>query len=335
MKNRMWVLGLAAAAVLCFPGCGSGNTEATAAADTAMAETAVYNDSGAVYQQNYQQNYLQEFDEEPVEESAQAEEAGSTDLVASNRKLIKTVYMDVETSSFDELFSNVEGRVKALGGYIENMNAYNGNGRNGNSSKHANLTIRIPKEALDQFVTEVSEYSNVISRSEDTQDVTMQYVDLESHKKALQTEQERLLALLESAESMEDIIAIEQRLSEIRYEMESMESQLRTYDNLVDYSTVNLNIEEVEELTPVREETAMQQMTNGFASSFRSLIKGIRNFLIWLVICLPYFIFIGIIAALVIWLIRILKKKRIKKLMQQQDMRKNMQQDVHEDIQQE
>ena len=68
--------------------------------------------------------------------------------------------------------------------------------------------------------------------------MTLQYVDLESHKKALTTEQDRLIELMEQAETVEDIITIEGRLSEVRYQLESMESQLRTYDNKIDYSTV-------------------------------------------------------------------------------------------------
>lgn len=301
IKNKNLLFGLIAAAALCQTGCGG--SKDTMALDSSAAQTAM-NDSGDIY--------LQEFDEAAGVMEEEAAEEG-TALVSANRKLIKEVYMDVETGDFDTLLSKVEGRVEALGGYIESMNVYNG-GRNIKSLKNAGMTIRIPKEKLDQFVTEVSEYSNVVNRSEDTRDVTMQYVDLESHKKALRTEQDRLLELLEKAESMEDIIAIEERLSQIRYETESMESQLRTYDNLVDFSTIRLNISEVEELTPTGEETAAERMAKGFASSARSLAKGIKNTLIWLVICLPYFLFIACIAGLLIFFIRASKKRKLKKL---------------------
>jgi hypothetical protein len=74
-------------------------------------------------------------------------------------------------------------------------------------------------------------------------------VDLESHKKALQEEEKRLLSFMEDAESIEDLITIEDRLTNVRYQLESMESQLRTYDNQVNYSSVHMNIEEVETIT--------------------------------------------------------------------------------------
>ena len=108
------------------------------------------------------------------------------------------------------------------------------------------MTVRIPAQQLDAFLSSVSEVSNVISRNDSVSDVTLQYVDMESHKKALTAEQDRLLELLEQAESVEDIITIESRLSDVRYQIESMESQLRTLQNQVSYSTVYLDIQEVE-----------------------------------------------------------------------------------------
>ena len=55
----------------------------------------------------------------------------------------------------------------------------------------------------------VSEIGNVTQKNESVEDVTLQYVDVESRKKALETEQERLMELLSSAENMEDLLAIE------------------------------------------------------------------------------------------------------------------------------
>ena len=69
-------------------------------------------------------------------------------------------------------------------------------------------------------------------------------------KKALETEQDRLLELMEQAETTEDLLAIESRLTDVRYQLESAASQLKLYDSLVSYSTVYLTVEEVQKLTP-------------------------------------------------------------------------------------
>lgn len=281
-----------------FCGCGGSAYDNTTAASApaASAEMAVAANTAAGAD-----GYASEDIYEYGAEEMPAEEANSA---AADRKLIKTVNMSVETEEFDSLIARLEQKVASLGGYIENMNLYNGSSRSGQRSRDASMTIRIPKENLSGFVSEVSEVSNVVSKSESTEDVTLSYVDLESHKKALQVEQERLLELLEQAVSMEDIIAIEERLSQVRYQLESMESQLRTYDNLVDYSTVYLSVNEVERLTPVEEVSDLTRMGQGFVRSVQNLFLGIKNFLIGLVICLPYLLFLAVLVLVIVLILR-------------------------------
>ena len=160
------------------------------------------------------------------------------------RKLIRNASLSVETKEFDAFLASVEEQVIALGGYIESMDTYNGSRYSytqyNSAVKHSNLTARIPQKNLNQFLDAVSEAGNVTNRNESVEDVTLTYVDMESRKKSLQTEMDRLQEFLEKAETLEDIITLEDRMSTVRYQLESMESQLRTYDNMVDYSTVHM-----------------------------------------------------------------------------------------------
>ena len=239
----------------------------------------------------------------------------AADTAVADRKLIKTVNMDVETREYDKLLSAVENKVTELGGYIESLDAYNGSTYYSyRSTRNANLTIRIPKDRLEEFQNTVSELGNVTSRSENVQDVTLTYVDLQSHRDALRTEQERLLQLLEQAESVEDIITIEQRLSDVRYQLESMESQLRSYDNRVDYSTVYLYIDEVEVYTPVEEETVWERISTGFVDSLKNIGEGLKEAAIWFVIHIPYLVIWAIVIAIIILILKKIKKrtKRIR-----------------------
>lgn len=81
--------------------------------------------------------------------------------------------------------------------------------------RHASMTVRIPTKHLEAFLQAAQASGNVVSQSETTEDVTLQYSDVESRKKSLEIEQERIWALLEKAESLESVIALEERLSEI------------------------------------------------------------------------------------------------------------------------
>lgn len=255
------------------------------------------------------------------------EEAGATTasdiaIQDTSRKLIKTVDMSVETDSFDELLTNVQNRITSLGGYIESSNVYNSNryfvyGDSDSRSRTADLMIRIPASNLNEFLSLVSDQSNITRKSESVEDVTLEYVDMDSHKKTLQAEQDRLMELMDKAESIEDLITIESRLSDIRYQIESMESQLRTFDNQVTYSTVYLGIEEVKVYTQVEELSRFEEMTQGFVDSFESIGNGILDFGVSFVIRIPYMLLGAVIVLLIVLIIFLLRRRSVKKLERQ------------------
>jgi len=315
---------------LLMTGCGS---------DKAMLSEGVASDmNGADYGYATDDIYSEEAvaAEEPEMEAASADTASgekaevTVDETAQStqRKLIKNVDMGVETETFTELLDTIEKKTDALNGYIENSYTYNGSSFYGETDRNANLIIRIPAENLDEFLSAVSEESNVISRNERVTDITLHYVDLESHKKALMAEQERLLELMEQAETIEDIITLESRLSEVRYQIESMEAQLRTYDNQVAYSTVNLNIKEVRKLTPVKEQSIWEKISTGFTESLYNVGHGLLNFGIGFIIRLPYLILWAVIIFAIVMIIkgiiRAKKNKKLKKMKKQAEMMQNV-----------
>ena len=230
---------------------------------------------------------------------------------ASKRKLIKTVNMNVETQEYDTLMGNLQDRVKELGGYVQNMDSHNGSAYNySRSQRYANMTLRIPQQSLDEFIGSISDLANVVSRSESVNDVTLQYVDMQSHKESLQVEQKRLLELLEQADDLEDIITLEDRLTKVRYQIESMESSLRTFDDQVDYSTVYLRIDEVKIYTVVEEEeeTVWERMTHGFMDSLEDVKDGFVNFGVWFVVNIPYLIIWAVVITVICLVLRRITK---------------------------
>lgn len=298
---RILAAGLVAVLMCSLGGCGSSSkySMTEAAMDTASVES-----NGA--------GFVSEISADAAAPESNSQ-ASTGEQYLSQRKLIKTVDMDVETKEFDKALTTFTEKVEELGGYIESMNTYNGSSYSGyRSTRNADMTIRIPKDSLETFLDTVSGVSNVINRSDNVEDVTLSYVDLESHRDALRTEQTRLLELLERAETIEDIITIESRLSEVRYQLESMESQLRTYDNKVDYSTVYLNINEVEIFTPVDEETTWERITKGFVNSVENIIDSFKEMGVAFLINLPYFLLLGIVVAVVILVIRLCTRKSRK-----------------------
>jgi hypothetical protein len=302
--GRCGGLVIAIAAALLLAGCGSASYSSSTADTAAAVQTA-----SSSYATDGYYDYGSGIEEEYAAETESA--ADSTEAAAENRKLIKTVNLSVETKEFDTLMASLEERVQTLGGYIESMDTYNGSAYSSyRSSRSASLTIRIPQERLSGFLDEVSGICNVIRRSESVEDVTLTYVDLETHRNALETERDRLLELMEQAETMDDILTIEERLTDVRYQLQSMESQLRVMDNQVDYSTVYLEVDEVQELTPVAEQSIGERIAEGFSDSLKDVGTGFREFFIWFIVNLPHLVIWAVVIALIVLIIRKIRKRR-------------------------
>ena len=232
----------------------------------------------------------------------------------TDRKLIKTVDLNAETEDLDALLEAVTQRVTELGGYVENQRVYNGSAYSSRRSRSASMTIRIPADMLEGFVDHVASHTNIVSRYVNVDDVTLAYVATESRVAALETEQARLLELMAKAETMSDLLEVEARLTDVRYELESVTTQMNVLKNQVSYGTVNLNVDEVVEYTPVEEETFWQRISGGFMDSLRGIGDGIVECTVFVLANLPYLVLIGAGFAAVIFLAkRSIRKRKAKK----------------------
>lgn len=247
-----------------------------------------------------------------------AEEALSEDGLSTstslpeNRKWIITVYMDAETEDLDTAMTAVDARIQDMGGYVENQSVYNGSAYSGRRYRNANLTVRIPAEQVDAFTEELTGIANVVSKEKNLEDITLRYVATESRMKALQTEEARLLELLAEAENMSDLLEIEARLTDVRYELESTTTQLRLYNNQVDFATIHLTLTQVQEYTPVEEPTVWERITEGFADSLEGLKNGVVDVFVAIIVSSPYLAVFGVLLAAIIALVKKLPRKKRK-----------------------
>ncbi len=318
--------------------CACGSSSKTASSDMAVMEAAPaaavemkseefgyadYNSGGGGY-----------YDEEPMAPAPASEEAESISAdseaqVNSNtgRKLIKNVNMTMETLTFDDTIAMIEKKAAELGGYVENSSVNNGSPYDyyyTSSSvgyrrmRNATYTVRIPAARLEIYTDAVGDMGSVKSKSLTTNDVTLAYVDTESRVKALRIQQERLLDLLSEADEIESIIELERRLSDVNYELERNESVIRNYDNLVTFSTIFIDITEVERIThePTAPKTVGQRISEGLSDTFYDLGEGFKNFTVNFIVNLPRIILtivllviaIFIIVKLIVFIMKLIRK---------------------------
>ena len=228
--------------------CGASSNAAEATADMAVAEPAAPAEEAIM-------------EEAEIMETQAMGTVGSSDGVVSgeisvnlSEKIIYTAYADIETTEFDKSMDTVHMLLETYQGFIESSSVTGSNLRDtyyGYSSlRSAHYILRIPREHYAAVTDALSTVGNVTYLTNDATNITARYTDTESRLAAYETEEDRLLAILAQAESVEDMIDLESRLSEIRYEKESLTSQLANWDNQVSYSTVSLSLQEVEILTP-------------------------------------------------------------------------------------
>lgn len=249
------------------------------------------------------------------EAPAESTPDGSSSAVIG-AKVIKNADLTVQTRDFDAFSKSLSSGIEAAGGYVERSDVGGRGYGSDRELRRASMVIRIPADKLDGFLSAVSEIANVVARSENAVDVTSNYVDTEARIKSLRVEYETLLDLLSRAESLDNIITLQDRLSNVRYQIESYEAKLRSYDDLVAYSTVRLEINEVERETVVEKEGFGSEISRRFRESLEDVGSGFRSFAVWFIGDLPHIVItLAIIAGvvfLVLFIVRTVRKSRAK-----------------------
>lgn len=254
--------------------------------------------------------------------AVEGEEADVNPADLSEKK-IRTVTMSLECKNMDSAEKELKERVKTQGGYIESED-YSALS-DWNDVKTMNFTIRIPKEKVDDFLDFLNGEGRIISKSENLEDVRLQYRDAKNHIKALETEQERILALMEKAETVDQLIALENRLTEIRYQLDSYHSEVLDYDNRVNFSTIYLDLQESinGKIHDTGSYSFFDQVRDGF---IRNLI-GIRGF--FATIALFSLVFIPQILLVILFILGIVfLNKKLNKRKKEKQERKTEQEEL-------
>lgn len=288
--------------------CGKSADSAASAGTYAMTESAY--ESDAVYE-----NAIMDSSTTVNAGDVSVGSDGSAAVGAANidtSKIIYTGYAEIETLDFDACCAAVQELIDQTGGFLEASSVRAGY-YHANSLKSAEYTIRIPRDRFESVTSSLSELGHVSHCSVSAENVSSAYYDTESRLSTYRTEEERLLAMLEKAETVEDMLDIEDRLADVRYQIESLTTDLRGWDSLISYSTLYLTIEEVEEIVATEEVGYWENIARGFSRTLRGIGRFFSNLLEFILISLPVIVLLAVIALVVILLIRRTRKRRAAK----------------------
>lgn len=227
--------------------------------------------------------------------------SGSSEIPEnSDEKIIKNGNLSLETLEFDKFISELETSVSTLGGYVESNETYGSVGY-----RYANYTVRVPSQSYSTFIKAVGDMGTVISMNESISNVTLTYIDIEARLSALTAERDSFQKLMDRAETIEEILQIQGYLTDVNYKIESYTSQLNSLKNKVSYSTVRLNISEVERVTPPAPKTVGERISTQLSENLYNISEGSKDFAVWFVSSLPY---LAIYAVIIIIAVVIGKK---------------------------
>lgn len=220
-----------------------------------------------------------------------AEEGAAGNAGLSDRKIVRRAGLSLETKEFDTAVTEIVRIVTEAGGYLDNqwvggVSLYE---RGSYSARTAEINARIPAERLDEVANSVGGLCNVVSKSESADDITDRYYDTEAHLNTLMLQEERLLAILEKAEKLEDVISLEQALSETRYEIETLTAAMKRMDGQVAYSYLDIDLTEVVDYNLVEgpPKTFGEKLSASFARSGNKIASALEDVLFFIIEDLP------------------------------------------------
>lgn len=331
--KRISTLLLAIAMLLTLSACGSARKSESASAPrpepAASSSGMYYADSYAAEEAMYDGDY--EYGFSAVNTAAATSGSGKdsqSDVPSENPdKIIYSADVTVETTEFEETVGKVSGLVEKYGGWIESSSVSGSNyyqiSQGNTKARDASYTLRIPGSKFSALMESLSDLGNIPYSHMYTENVTAQYYDTQARLKAYTTQETRLLEMMELAESVEDVIIIEDRLTELRYKIESLQSSLNNWDRRVSYSTVYLSVKEVLEYTPEEkvEPTYGEELVEALKAGLHNAGQFLKDLLVFLVEVIPVLVILVPIIWLVVWLIRKLKRNGVAKRAARQEAR--------------
>ena len=221
------------------------------------------------------------------------EDAKPTAVSSSGRKIIYTSDFSIQTKEYDASVSALKSLCDKYGAYFESSDSYG----NENSSLHSNYTVRVPVENYTSFTSEAGSLGVVVYSSEYNEDITENYFDIEARLESAKLREERVLEILKNAADLDDVLALERELSDIRYEIESYTGSLRKYDSLISYSTVTISLTEVKNVSLQPEQVLNfgERIKVAFVTGIRNFTDGFENFAVFV-----SYHFIGIVILLAV-----------------------------------
>lgn len=221
------------------------------------------------------------------------------------RKIIQNADLTLQVKDVSATVDQITDLTGKMGGYLVNSRQYRYEDK-----ISANLSVKVPADKLTDTVETISGYGEVADKTISTEDVTEEYYDAEARLKVLEAKETRLLALLEKANTITDIVSVEKELGAVRSDIEVIKGRLKFLNNATSYSTINITLEQALPGSLKAPQGTMGKSWQGLINSLNTLIDFGSGLIVFLVVILPWVIVFGLVFYLIRYLYRRRKKSR-------------------------
>ena len=231
--------------------------------------------------------------------------AGTTS--AEEAKVIQTGYLEIEVENSNDAVRQIRTIAEAHKGFLISSNF----SESPTGERRASAQIKVPFDKFSAAIDEIKQASRFVAReSINSQDVTEEYIDLQSQLKNLRAEETQYIGIMERATKIEDVLNVASRLADVRGRIESIEGRIKYYDARTDFSIINVEMTEERVVTAPADKWRpldnMKEQIQLLIVRLQDFVDNIVAFAFWLVGVIPYLVIIGI----VVWVIKKIVSRR-------------------------
>lgn len=350
MKKRLIALFITLTTVMSLTACSGGSSTSSAVNSTSGSTSSdiaystndsygfssEYKGNSYDYEETVETDNYNEVDKENTESENtdnKTNNNSNSNIVLVEDKLVYKCYVDIETLDFDKSYAALQDMMEKYNCVISSetfgdesisyfYDSYYSSSSKYKTGRTDEIVIRVPSANYKSFISEYGELGNVTSKTQTVDNITQEYYDTTSQVEGLKAEMERLEIMMSQATEIEDMITINQAITELQSEINSLTTYIRTMDSDVAYSYVTMSLREVLEYSEVeqsvKKNTFIDRLKNQCVDTWKGFLNFLENLLFAIISLIPAIVIIGIIVIT----IKITCKNKIKTWKENRKLRK-------------
>lgn len=331
MKKRLAALLITLTTVMSLTACSGGSSTSSAVNSTSGSTSSdiaystndsygfssEYKGSSDDYEETVETDNYNEVDKENTESENtdnKNNNNSNSNIVLVEDKLVYKCYVDIETLDFDKSYAALQDMMEKYNCVISSetfgdesisyfYDSYYSSSSKYKTGRTDEIVIRVPSANYKNFISEYGELGNVTSKTQTVDNITQEYYDTTSQVDGLKAEMERLEIMMSQATEIEDMITINQAITELQSEINSLTTYIRTMDSDVAYSYVTMSLREVLEYSeveqPVKKNTFIDRLKNQCVDTWKGFLNFLENLLFTIIGLIPAIVIIGIIVIII------------------------------------